>query len=552
MAVFGKMSVAAGALCLATSVLGAQAAPAKPVCDVDAAMKGNAARASLSVNLAREAAAPAVAASNLKSAVRLLETVDKNDDAVANAYVLGTAISLWANQPGIGLTPKRATLGFVERPSEMVDVPSTIDSLFRIVEAAKPLCKDYAAYWRAGQKFYLDIVNGAINSLNAGNLDSAEYYASQANKLYAGSPYGTMVLGSVASKRAESDSGRRVSLKAKAIEYWTTSAAAADRDSAYRDVRRQMFVNIGTTYMGDANAASGAARVATARKAAEAYSNLISVPGTRGQYLSAGRQSLQNALLIAGDTAEAAKTWQPLIADPSGFEYQDLLNSAVSASRAMKSQDAAKLFEGVLSQNPNSRDALFNLAITYLTLEQNDKIGPIVTRLVALDPGNPENYNLAARAYLTLAKTADKAKKPAVAAAYNDTTLTWYNQGNKLPIEVTFNEFSPSDKQVVISGTVLDRRDKVDANSADAAPPPQPAAKAVKGKPAPRTAQKAPAPKVYAPKATTLSFEALDKTGAVVGTKAVTTESLSPGAKFKFTLTIPGAGATAYRYKISE
>ena len=420
-----------------------------------------------------------------------------------------------------------------------MDIPSTIDSLFKIVETAKPLCRDYAAYWRAGQKFYIDIVNNAINALNAEKLDSAEYYATQANKLFSASPYGTMVLGSVASKKGAN---------AKAIEYWSAAAEAANRDSAYRDVRRQMFVNIGSAYMTDANAASGADKVAAARKAADAYSQLIAVPGTRGQFLSAGRQNMQNALLIAGDTAGAAKTWEAQLANPSAFEYQDLLNSAVSASRAMKAQDASKLFEGVLAQNPYSRDALFNLAITYLTLEQNDKVGPIVTRLVAVDPGNPENFNLAARAYLSLAKNAEKAKKAPVAAAFNDTTLTWYNQGNKLPIEVTFSEFSPNDKQVVLSGSILDRRDKADVNPNDQ--PPAPAGKPVKGKPAPKA--KAPEPKVYPPKAMTLTIDALDKTGAVLGTKTVTTESLQPGAKAKFTVTIPAGGATAYRYKIGE
>lgn len=543
MPLFGKTYIAVGALWLVSAAVGAQAVPAKPACDVDAASKGNAARATLSVNLAREAAAPAVAATNLKNAVKLLEKVEKDDDPVTNAYVLGSAISLWANQPGIGLTPKRGTLGFVERPNDMLDIPTTIDSLFTVVETAKPLCKDYAAYWRAGQKFYLDIVNNAINALNAEKLDSAEYYAVQANKLFPASPYGTMVLGTVASKKGNNP---------KAIEYWTMAADAANRDSAYRDVRRQMFVNLGSVYMTTANSASGADRVAAARKAADAYASLIAVPGTKGQFLNAGRQNIQNALLLAGDTAGAAKSWEPQIANPSAYEYQDLLNSAVSAARAMRNQDAAKLFEAVLSQNPNSRDALFNLAVTYLTLEQNDKVGQIVTRLVALDPGNPENFNLAARAYLTLAKTAEKTKKPAVAAAYNDTTVIWYNQGNKLPIEVTFNEFSPSDKQVTIAGSILDRRDKADANGPDAAATSAPAkgAKPAKGKPASRP--KAPEPKTYSPKANTLTFESLDKSGAVVGTNTVTTEALAPGARAKFSVTIPGAGAVAYRYKITE
>ncbi|MEO5814475.1 MAG: FxLYD domain-containing protein [Gemmatimonadaceae bacterium] len=534
MALLAKKCLAAGALLLTASVLGAQAAPAKSACDVGETAKGNAARATLSVNLARDAASPAVASTNLKNAVKLVEKVDKGDDAVTNAYVLGEAISLWGNQPGIGLTPKRGALGFTTDPEGTLDLPTTIDSLFKIVEVARPNCSDYTAYWRAGQKFYLDVVNGAINSLNADKLDSAEYFAAQANKLYGGSPYGDMVIGSVASKKGNS---------ARAIEYWTKAAEVAGKDSTYRDVRRQMLANIGSAYMDAANAANGAEKATAARKAADAYQQLIDLPGSRGQYMTTGRQQMQTAYLMAGDTAAAAKTWAPLLANPSAYDYQDLLNSAVTAARANRTEDAGKLFEATLAQNPNSRDALYNVAVTYLTLEQNDKVGPIVMRLVTVDPGNPENYNLAARAYLSLAKAAEKAKKNPVASAYNDTTLTWYNKGNKLPIEVTFTEFSPGEKQVVIGGSVLDRRDKADASDNGT-----PAAKPVKGKPAP----KPPAAKTYPPKPAQLTFVALDKAGTVVGTETVTTEPLTPGARGKFKITIQAPGVVAYRYTIAE
>ncbi|MEP6729585.1 MAG: FxLYD domain-containing protein [bacterium] len=537
MALLVRTRLAAGALLFSSSVLGAQAAPAKPTCDVGESAKGNAARATLSVNLARESNSPAVASTNLKNAVKLVEKVDKGDDAVTNAYVLGTALSLWGNQPGIGLAPKRSSLGFSTDPEATLDLPTTLDSLFKIVEVAKPMCGDYTAYWRAGQKFYLDVVNGAINSLNADKLDSAEYYATQANKLYALSPYGDMVLGSVASKKGNA---------AKATEYWSKAAEVAGKDSSYRDVRRQMLANIGGAYMEAAGAASGADKAAQARKAADVYAQLIAVPGSKGSYLSGGRQQLQNAYLMAGDTAAAAKTWEPLIANPSAYEYQDLLNSAVSAARANRPADAGKLFEATLTQNPNSRDALYNVAVTYLTMEQNDKVGPIATRLVSVDPGNPENYNLAARAYLSMAKAAEKAKKSAMAAAYNDTTLTWYNKGNTLPIEVTFSEFSPTDKQVVIAGTVADRRDKVEGNNNAATP----AAKPAKGKPAAKPA--AAASKTFDPKPTTLKFEALDKAGAVVGTETVTTKPLRPGEKDRFKVTIAGPNVVAYRYSIAE
>jgi hypothetical protein len=253
-----------------------------------------------------------------------VERTDKSDDAAVNAYVLGSALSLWANQPGIGLKPLRGSLGFTTNPDAAIDIPITIDSLFRIVETAKPACNDFTAYWRAGQKFYLDVVNGAINSLNADKLDSAEYFAKQANTLYAGAPYGMMVLGTVAQKRNDN---------AKALEYWGKAAEIAGRDSTYRDVRRQMLGNMGGVYLATASTATGAEKVDAARKAADVYTQLIAIPGTKGAFVNNGRQNLQTALLLAGDTAAAAKTWAPLLANPSQYDYLDLLNSAVNATQ---------------------------------------------------------------------------------------------------------------------------------------------------------------------------------------------------------------------------
>jgi hypothetical protein len=49
----------------------------------------------------------------------------------------------------------------------------------------------------------------------------------------------------------------------------------------------------------------------------------------------------------------------------------------------------------------------------------------------------------------------------------------------------------------------------------------------------------------------TLNFEALDKSGAVVGSKSVSTEALTPGKSGNFTITIDAPGAMAYRYTIA-
>jgi len=526
MAVFGKNLLASGLLLAAATAAGAQQASQ---CDVGSNAKGNLGKASFAFEQARQAGTGPMAESNLKSTVKLVES-SQNEDPVTRAWLLGEALSLWLNQPNVGLTPKRGVVGFTTNPEGSIDLVGTVDSLFTIVEKAKPNCADFTAYYRGGQKFYLDLANSAINALNADKLDSAEYYATQAHRIYPSSPYGVMVLGNVYSKRGDN---------AKALAYWRVASEAAAKDTSYRDVRRQMLSNMGNIYFDRANTESGAARAADADSAAAAFAALLDIPGTTGAYSYGTRQSYQAALLLRGDTAKFVASYQPLIQNPSAYSYQDLLNSAVNAARAEKAEDAAKLFAATLEQNPYNRDALFNLAVTYLTLEQNDKVTPIVTRLVAVDPGNPENYNLAARAYLSQGKEAQAKKNTKVAAAYNDSTLTWYTRGNKLPVEVTFSEFTPSDKDLTIVGSVLDRRDKIDASNGGTSSP----SKTTKG-------AKAATP-ALAPKAVTLNFEAVDKAGNVLGTQSVTTEALTPGKTATFRVVIPAANAIAYRYTVA-
>ena len=531
MAVFVRILPAAALLVVTAASLGAQQAAA-PACDATQPTSPTALKANLTLQqalkLQQAKSDPAGVAKNLSSTVKAVESAT---DA-ASAYMLGSALALWMNQPGVGLTPKRSALGFSTNPEATIDLPTSIDSLFKIVETKQPSCAYYTAYWRGGQQAYLDLVNNSINALNADKLDSAQYYATQANKLYSGSPYGTMVLGNIASKQNKND---------EAVKYWQEAATAAASDTSYRDVERQVLSNIGNVYLSQARDGKTpkAQQAEAAKKAAETYNKLLAIPGGKGQAVSNARQNLQSALLIAGDTTSATKSYAELIANPSAYEYQDLLNAAVTASRANKYQDAAKLFEGVLQVNPYNRDALFNLAVTYLTLEQNDKVAPIVTRLVAVDPGNPQNYTLAARAYVEIAKTR---KGEAATKAVTDTTMTWYNKGALLPVEVTFSEMTPGEKSLELAGNVLDRRDKAAQAAAGSTTTTRSAAakKAAAAKPA------------LAPKAVTLKFEALDKNGAVLGTQSVTTDPLQPGKSAAFRVSIPAANALAYRYTIVD
>src|SRR6478672_13108563 len=257
MALLGKNLLASGLLLVAAVSAGAQQPAPATTCDVGSAAKGSLALASLNVERARQAGTGAAAESNLKSTVKALESA--SEDPVTRSYLLGETLSLWMNQPNIGTVTKRGTVGFTTNPDASIDLIGTVDSLFSIVEKAKPNCQDFTAYYRGGQKFYLDLANGAINALNADKLDSAENLATQAHRIYPRSPSGVMVLGNVYSKRGDN---------AKAVAYWRAAAEAAAGDSAYRDVRRQMLSNMGTVYLNRAQAGSGAARLADADSAA--------------------------------------------------------------------------------------------------------------------------------------------------------------------------------------------------------------------------------------------------------------------------------------------
>jgi tetratricopeptide (TPR) repeat protein len=533
MAVFVRILPAAALLVATAASLGAQQAAA-PACAATQPTSSTALKANLTLNQALKSqqakADPAGISKNLTSTVKTLEGEKGGDPATS--YILGSALALWMNQPGISLTPKRSAVGFSSNPEATIDLPSAIDSLFTIVETKEPSCAYYTAYWRGGQQAYLDLVNGAINALNADKLDSAQFLATQANKLYSASPYGTMVLGNIASKKGNND---------EAVKYWQQAATAAASDTSYRDVERQVLGNVASVYLNKArdNATPKAQQVEAAKKAAETYDKILAIPGGKGQAVYGARQNLQAALLIAGDTASATKSYAELLANPSAYEYQDLLNAAVTASRANKTADAAKLFDAALQANPYNRDALFNLAVTYLSLGENDKVPPVVTRLVAVDPGNPENYLLAARAYVDIAKTR---KGAAATTAVNDTTMMWFNKGSQLPVEVTFSEVSTGEKAVEIAGRVLDRRDKAAAAAAGSTTTTRGAAGTKKA----AATAKASLP----PKAVTLKFDAIDKAGTVLGSQSVTVDPLEPGKSAPFRVSIPAANAIAYRYTI--
>src|SRR5918999_1756753 len=449
MLVFTKRVVIPALLSVAVTTVSLAQAPqpaGQRQCQIDE-NSGQLGKALLSVSLAQTnqgASKWAEAANHLRNAVKALEKPDKKNE-LGHKLVLGKALALWLNQPNVGATPTRGTLGFTTSPEAPVDLVAAIDSNFAHVEASNAACENETTPWRAQQP-WLTMVNQSIEAVNAGNIDSAEALANRSLRLHRKAPYAYMVLASAAQNRGQ---------VARALQYHQQTIDAAT-DTNFAEARRQALLTMANLAADVADTASGATRAQFAREARGAYERLIGEAPTSPQ-ASQARGGLSRVLLIAGDTTAFRAAYRDQIDNPNKYDYRDILASAVAAARSQQWADAAALFENVAKVNPYNRDALYNLAVTYNELGQHEKMVPYLQRLVAVDPGNADNWLLLARAYNGLGKAAQKAKNTALHKAYNDSTVKYYQLSEKLPVNVIFTEFTTGEAKSTLAGTIENR-----------------------------------------------------------------------------------------------
>lgn len=470
-------------------------------CDVNEGSPTQVARAMLAVSAAQQAQATGRtddAAKQLQAAVRgLTDAPEKIDNPLGRQMVLGKALVIWLEQPGMTAMPTRGSLGFTTYPGQPIDIAAAIDSAFTAVETAQPGCAGATAMWR-GQKAWLALVNGAIQQLNGGSADSAAALARRSLVLYRGAPYGHMVLGNVAYQQR-----RQVA----ALEHYRTAVAAAASDTSFADNERQLALTVGNIAAEIGDTAQGPAKQQWLREATTAYEAIVAkFPGSQEARVAAER--LPRTRLAAGDTAGVRASYAGMLEAPEKFTWAQLLNAGVAAGQANMTADAARLFEGVLKVNPYHRDALYNVALMYNQLEQPAKGVPFIQRLVQVDPDNEDNWMLYAFAYNGMVKGA---KTKAQSSALRDSVGKYYKRGEDLPHKVRFTEWSTRAEGGRLRGAILN--------------------------------------KGAAPKGWTMAIEFLDAAGQVVGTQTVTVAPVAPKAEGAFAAEVADPRAVAFRYK---
>jgi tetratricopeptide (TPR) repeat protein len=488
----------AGAVPLFAQTPPAAAADQSPSCDIEQAKPKEIGRAMISLGRANALIANSNDATKDLTAVvaSLNAPTYKNDNPVGRAFMLASAYTLLLEQPGIQPISPRSAIGLTADPGGTIDLYAAADSAITFVEKSSPGCVAYMAPYRQ-QKAWLNVTNAAINALNENKLDSAEIYARRSLTLDRKSPYAYTVLASVSKARKDYPA---------VAEYSKQVVATAGDDTTYADVRERAEYELASTLSERAKAASGAERKTLAREAIAAWTPLAASKDLLQATVAI--RTLQEMYVAAGDSARLGTIYAPIIAAPAKYSESALLQAGVIASQLKKPGDAATLFQAALTSNPYSRDALNNLAASYLQAGENEKAVPIIDRLVALDPSNPDNYMLYAFSYVGKLKKKSDARTTKL---YNDSLVYWNNLAEKMPVKVTFLEFTRNADGTAVGGTI--------ENLGSAA-------------------------KTY-----TLDMEFLDASGKVVASDKQTVGPVAPKKAAEFRFKIPATGVAGYRYK---
>ena len=491
-AIVNRIAAAVSLTVAAAAPLAAQGAP---TCDPTANTKGDIAKAQFSMQRALAAVDKGNPTKDVQDALKLID--NGTDNPTARNYLRGEAYIIYLMQPNAQAVVPRSALGLTTNPTATIDLYAAADSAFTAVEKASPECVTVTGQWRQ-QKPWLNTLNGAINALNAGQLDSAEMLAKRSLILDRKAPYAYSVLGSVARQRKDF---------AGANNYWKQTLDAAGTDTAYADVRSKTMYEIAAAAADKADAATGAAKRAAAKDAIKPWTDYIAVAGN-DLLLADALDNASRMYVAAGDSVSIPTLYAPILSNPSKYGELTLVHAGVVATRNGHHADATKLFDAALAQNPYSRDAVNNLAATYIQTNECSKAFPLIDKLVPMDPSNPDNPLLYAFAYQGLYKGTKDKKLQKI---YTDSLVYFNAQSENAPVKVSVQEFSRRADATSIAGTIENRS----ASS-----------------------------KTY-----NLSVDFLDKSGAVVDTQTATVGPVAAKSTGTFKLSSAKGGVYGYRYK---
>ena len=526
-----RLSVALGAmLAVAPGLLHAQAA----ACNIELGKPGQVkdANSALAKAALFQGKTDQVLGAVKEAFTKLAKDVAKviAQNPVGRAMTLGVAYTELASLPGNMVPVSRVSVGLVGEGN--IDLVAAADSMFDVVDASGPMCRDQTEEPR--RKIYAVLVNDAVNAYNGQKVDSALASTIRGLSIYDGYKLAYIaynIQGNARQAKEDMDG---------AVESFTKMADLMKGDTALVDERKNTMTNLAMMMLSHGEGLDGDAKKAKVEQATVYLQKFLAeFPGD-----PKAEAALARAQIMSGDEGAAERVFGAMAANPGKYTDVQLFEAGVNAARSEKAKEAAALFEAGLTKNPYSRDALFNVSLTYQKLERYRDAEATIRRLVDVDPENPDvyqifalNYQASARGFKatidSLRKTAldaanDKktttAQKNQIAArvrtelepreveykAINDSLLKYFTKYQNAKAKVVFNLWSHDGDKHVLGGSVDNLGD---------------------------------APADY-----TIKFDFMDATGKTIASKEVSVAALAAKGSKAFRVEAEGANIVAFKY----
>ena len=431
---------------------------------------------------------------HLQNAIRVLtDDPSKIKNDAGRQWMLLRAYAQWLQRENSSYVMKRGDVGFTQNPAGSQNLLLALDSAATVIESMLPQCKEKVRPYRA--QFLSEILNKSIAAMGAEQNDSASYFANLSLQVAGADPRPWNVLSAVYQKQNKTDSAMIAMEKVISL---------SGSDTLYAKVKQQSRYNLAVIKLTRAEAEAAGdkkdAEIKAARTLLESY--LKDTPGDAN-----AAQALGRAVRLSGDTAAVTAIFVDMVNAPDKFSADQQFEAASNAAATGHDADAAKLFESGLKKNPYHRVALLNYANVLFTLKDTERMGPVVVRLIEVDPNFDRGYRLMAGLWQLRARAeSDAAKKKSA----NDSVLFYLDKQAMTNPRVDITLAQKSANSYSVQGTVNNEGSKTAS--------------------------------------WTMKLELLDVTGAVVASKDVSIGPVDAGGNTTFSVKLDAPKAVAFRY----
>lgn len=230
------------------------------------------------------------------------------------------------------------------------------------------------------QDNWAQLANQGIQFQQNQMYDSALVLYHQASYLFRRLPHVYINMGAIYANTGVNDS---------AAVYFAKSVEAARSDTGYTDERNSSMLNLAVVQQ-------RLQRWPDAIKSLHQYREWV--PGDMD-----ARRALVSAFRNAGMEDSATTIEQGVLAELASknvdsLDTQDIMSIGISYFRSKQYADAAAAFAKVSERNPFSRDAVYNLANTYLAMEDYEHLAESAAHLREIDPMNADALQILGRA----------------------------------------------------------------------------------------------------------------------------------------------------------